>query len=117
MSRHYHHIWGVSGQFVRLEGRYDWWPLNDPLWVSEDATNLDFYFSPETSYLANTEKTPSPEKLLAFSQAAREIARKKLDAVAKLAVAQNLRASQEAYDLERLIASIDHFMRQDDLYR
>lgn len=117
MVRHYHHTWGISGQFVRLEGRCDWWPLNDSLWANKDTGNLDFYFSPETSYLTHTEKIPSPDKLLAFAQAAREISRKKLDAVAKLAVARDLRAAQEAYDLERLIASIDHFMQQDDLYR
>ncbi len=68
--------------------------------------------------LPPTKSRPKPpiERALVFTEAARAIARQKLDAVAISEIARDLRAAQAEYDLEKLIESIDRYLKQDEWF-
>ncbi|UOO80733.1 hypothetical protein LVJ83_06970 [Uruburuella testudinis] len=113
----FHHISGINGQFVKLEGRNHWLQTNDPEWRPKRA-DIGFSLNSEPLYaLAAPEAPAQPDKLLRFREEAQAIARKKLDAMALAGVADSLRSAQAEYDLEKLIAAIDHHLQQDDLFK
>ena len=118
MKRTYRHLFGIGARFVQLEGREPWWPLNDAQWQADPAERLAFYLYSEQLYLlAADEIAPeAADKVLVFTEAARAIARQKLDAVAISEIARDLRAAQAEYDLEKLIESIDRYLKQDEWF-
>ena len=54
--------------------------------------------------------------MLVFTEADRAIARQKHDSVAISEIARDLRAAQAEYDLEKLIESIDRYLKQDEWF-
>ena len=48
---------------------------------------------------------------------ARALDRKRLEALALMELAKNLKAAQAEYDLEKLIEKIDFHLKQDDIFQ
>lgn len=116
MTRKFRHISGLGGQFIKLEGRADWLPVNDAEWQPDAAA--DAFRLENEQFYALGEHPPLPEtdNILLFTREAEALARKKLEAAALLEIARSLQDAQQAYDLEKLIDAIDFHLKQDHLF-
>lgn len=99
-----------------LKDAKPWWPLNDAQWQADPAESLAFYLYSEQFYLlAADEIAPeAADKVLVFTEAARAIARQKLDAVAISEIARDLRAAQAEYDCLSSLSTA--YLKQDEWF-
>lgn len=119
-TRIFRHLSGLNGQFIKLEGRAHWLPVNDAEWQPDPAAGSGFSIRNEQYYALADETPPEPlpeDKVLLFSAEAEAIERKRLEALALAELAKNLHAAQVEYDLEALIEAINRHLQQDDLYK
>ncbi|MDO5074015.1 MAG: hypothetical protein Q4D63_06395 [Neisseria animaloris] len=117
--RKFKHVYGLNGQFVKLENRPYWLQVNDAEYHPDHAVSTAFGLTGENLYALEGDMPPLklPGNVLTFSKEADAIERKKLEAAALAEIAKNLSAAQAEYELEKLIESIEYYLKQDDLFK
>ncbi|MCP1659581.1 hypothetical protein [Neisseria perflava] len=113
------HIFGADGQFVLLENRNYWLAVNDADWQNAPPIGADVIMHDEAFYPTGSDypEIELPDNVKIFSEEARLLEQKRLDALALEELARDLKAANAGYDLERLIAKIDfHLTGQDKLF-
>lgn len=113
------HVYGLNGQFVLLEDSSYWMPVNDADWDNTPILDEDFFLNTEPVYSPDAQmpQLELPDNIKVFSEEARALDRKRLEAFALMELAKNLKAAQAEYDLEKLIEKIDFHLKQDDIFQ
>lgn len=109
----YRHIYGIGNQFIKPQGRSQWYPINEDRWDAPPQSE-PFIFSDEALYMLdshniklNVQMKLSPENAeMRMQQALREEALRE--------IARDLKAS---LDEEKLAQAIDFFSRHDELFK
>ena len=114
----FNHIYGLNGQFVLLEGGSCWMPVNDTDWDDTPILDKDFFLNAEPVYSPDAQMPPLelPDNIKVFSEEARALERRRLEAIALAELAKNLKAAQAEDDLEKLLGKIDFHLKQDDIF-
>lgn len=113
------HVYGLNGQFVLLEDSSYWMPVNDAEWDNTPILDEDFFLNTEPVYSPDAQmpQLELSDNIKVFSEEARALDRKRLEALALMELAKNLKAAQAEYDLEKLIEKIDFHLKQDDIFQ
>ena len=117
--KRYQHLSGLNHRFIKLEGRDYWMLLNDDSWAETTHAPLDFLFADEQFYTFSQGETTAQQQAerLLFREVAAAVARQQLESEAINEIARDLKAAFAEQDMERLIESFSHYLKQDDWYR
>lgn len=107
--RQYRHIYGIGYQFIKPQGRNQWYPINEDRW--ELPPGEPFFFTDETLFLPLQARLNVQMKLASDNAEARLQKALREDALRE--IARNLKAS---LDEEKLAQAIDFFSRQDEWF-
>ena len=115
--KRYQHLNGLNHRFIKLEGRDYWLPLNDDSWADASNEILGFLFTNENFYtFPQDEAAQQQAERLLFREIAATVTRQQLDSEALTEIARDLKAIYAEQDMEHLIDSIHHYLKQDDLF-
>lgn len=105
----YRHVYGIGSQFIKPQGRNQWYPINEERWAP--SLGEPFLFINEALYL------PRPAPLGTQMKLASENAETRLQRIlredALREIARNLR---DSLDEEKLAQAIDFFSRQNEWF-
>lgn len=113
--KRFNHLFGLEGRFMLHESRGTWMPVNDGSYCSAPPVPAGL-LRHELFVPADGIGIPFdlPDNIKIFSDEARALEQQRLLMLSLQSLADNLRASQAEYGLEKLIESIDFHMRQED---
>lgn len=110
----YQHLYGIGNQFIKPQGRNQWWPLNDSHWQSDAADSHTFLFAPEDVYLFGQ----ADEKLYVRMKIAAESEQERLDKELREQVLRDIaRDFKASLNEDQLAEAIDHFIRYEHLFK
>lgn len=108
----YRHIYGIGNQFIKPQGRNQWYPINEDRW-EESTPRESFFFSNEALYLLENSGIKLRVQMKLDAGQTEERMQKALREEALREIARDLKASM---DEEKLAEAIDFFSRHDELF-
>ncbi|ASK28274.1 hypothetical protein [Neisseria chenwenguii] len=111
-------FFGHNGQFVLLENRAHWLPVNDANWDDTPAPDAEFFVDDATLFPPDEAGLPLtlPDNVKIFGEEAQKIEQQRLEALALAELAKNLKAAQHEYDLEAQLEKIDFHLNEDKFF-
>lgn len=114
----FRHINGMDGQFILLENHPSWMPVNDADFNHAAPLPDGLAVHEESFYpFEKINATESSDNIKIFSEEARRLEKERLNAVALIELAKNLKAAQAEADLATLLEKMDFHLKQDDIFK
>lgn len=115
----FNHIDGLNGQFILLENKNYWMPINDLSWHKHPSSDLDFIMHNELFYALKEQALSFtlPSNIKIFNDETQILERKRLETLALADLAKNLHAAKAEYDLETLLNKINFHLKEDDFFK
>lgn len=113
----FRHINGMDGQFILLENHPSWMPVNDADFNHAAPLPDGLAVHEESFYPFEKIDTESADNIKIFSEEALRLEKERLNAVALVELAKNLKAAQAEADLAALLEKMDFHLKQDDIFK
>ena len=113
----FRHINGMDGQFILLENHPSWMPVNDADFNHAAPLPDGLAVHEESFYLFEKIDAESADNIKIFSEEALRLEKERLNAVALVELAKNLKAAQAEADLAALLDKMDFHLKQDDIFK
>ena len=116
----FHHLFGIGGRFVCLEGRDSWQIVNDALWDDPAAPDENFVWADEPLYLHCTENDTAlftDGKVTRFREVRRRIEQQRLARLALDETVADLRAVAAEQSLAHLLERMDFHLKEKDIFK
>ncbi|WP_448977518.1 hypothetical protein [Neisseria sp.] len=113
----FRHINGMDGQFILLENHPSWMPVNDADFNHAAPLPDGLVVHEESFYPFEKIDTESADNIKIFSEEALRLEKERLNAVALVELAKNLKAAQAEADLAALLEKMDFHLKQDDIFK
>ena len=113
----FRHINGMDGQFILLENHPSWMPVNDADFNHATPLPDGLAVHEESFYPFEKIDVESADNIKIFSEEALRLEKERLNAVALVELAKNLKAAQTEADLAALLEKMDFHLKQDDIFK
>ncbi|WP_295848965.1 hypothetical protein [uncultured Neisseria sp.] len=113
----FRHINGMDGQFILLENHPSWMPVNDADFNHAAPLPDGLAVHEESFYPFEKIDVESADNIKIFSEEALRLEKERLNAVALVELAKNLKAAQAEVDLAALLEKMDFHLKQDDIFK
>lgn len=113
----FRHISGMDGQFILLENHPSWMPVNDADFNHAAPLPDGLAVHEESFYPFEKIDVESADNIKIFSEEALRLEKERLNAVALVELAKNLKAAQAEVDLAALLGKMDFHLKQDDIFK
>ncbi|WP_295861982.1 hypothetical protein [uncultured Neisseria sp.] len=113
----FRHISGMDGQFILLENHPSWMPVNDADFNHAAPLPDGLAVHEESFYPFEKIDVESADNIKIFSEEALRLEKERLNAVALVELAKNLKAAQAEVDLAALLEKMDFHLKQDDIFK
>ena len=113
----FRHINGMDGQFILLENHPSWMPVNDADFNHAAPLPDGLAVHEESFYPFEKIDVESADNIKIFSEEALRLEKERLNAVALVELAKNLKAAQAEADLATLLEKMDFHLKQDDIFK
>ena len=113
----FRHINGMDGQFILLENHPSWMPVNDADFNHAAPLPDGLAVHEESFYPFEIIDTESTDNIKIFSEEALRLEKERLNAVALVELAKNLKAAQAEADLAALLEKMDFHLKPDDIFK
>lgn len=113
----FRHISGMDGQFILLENHPSWMPVNDADFNHAAPLPDGLAVHEESFYPFEKIDVESADNIKIFSEEALRLEKERLNAVALVELAKNLKAAQAEADLVALLEKMDFHLKQDDIFK
>lgn len=113
----FRHINGMDGQFILLENHPSWMPVNDADFNHAAPLPDGLAVHEESFYPFEKIDVESADNIKIFSEEALRLEKERLNAVALVELAKNLKAAQAEADLSALLEKMDFHLKQDDIFK
>lgn len=113
----FRHINGMDGQFILLENHPSWMPVNDADFNHAAPLPDGLAVHEESFYPFEKIDVESADNIKIFSEEALRLEKERLNAVALVELAKNLKAAQAEADLAALLEKMDFHLKQDDIFK
>lgn len=114
----FRHINGMDGQFILLENHPSWMPVNDADFNHAAPLPDGLAVHEESFYpFEKIDAAESADNIKIFSEEALRLEKERLNAVALVELAKNLKAAQAEADLAALLDKMDFHLKQDDIFK
>lgn len=113
----FRHINGMDGQFILLENHPSWMPVNDGDFNHAAPLPDGLAVHEESFYPFEKIDVESADNIKIFSEEALRLEKERLNAVALVELAKNLKAAQAEADLAALLEKMDFHLKQDDIFK
>lgn len=114
----FRHINGMDGQFILLENHPSWMPVNDADFNHATPLHDSLAVHEESFYpFEKIDTAESADNIKIFSEEALRLEKERLNAVALVELAKNLKAAQAESDLVALLEKMDFHLKQDDIFK
>ena len=113
----FRHINGMDGQFILLENHPSWMPVNDADFNHAAPLPDGLAVHEESFYPFEKIDVESADNIKIFSEEALRLEKERLNAVALVELAKNLKAAQAEADLVALLEKMDFHLKQDDIFK
>lgn len=113
----FRHINGMDGQFILLENHPSWMPVNDADFNHAAPLPDGLAVYEESFYPFEKIDVESADNIKIFSEEALRLEKERLNAVALVELAKNLKAAQAEVDLAALLEKMDFHLKQDDIFK
>ena len=113
----FRHINGMDGQFILLENHPSWMPINDADFNHAAPLPDGLAVHEESFYPFEKIDVESADNIKIFSEEALRLEKERLNAVALVELAKNLKAAQAEADLAALLEKMDFHLKQDDIFK
>ena len=113
----FRHINGMDGQFILLENHPSWMPVNDADFNHAAPLPDGLAVHEESFYPFEKIDVESADNIKIFSAEALRLEKERLNAVALVELAKNLKAAQAEADLAALLEKMDFHLKQDDIFK
>ena len=111
------HINGMDGQFILLENHPSWMPVNDADFNHAAPLPDGLAVHEESFYPFEKIDVESADNIKIFSEEALRLEKERLNAIALVELAKNLKAAQAEADLAALLEKMDFHLKQDDIFK
>lgn len=113
----FRHINGMDGQFILLENHPSWMPVNDGDFNHAAPLPDGLAVHEESFYPFEKIDVESADNIKIFSEEALRLEKERLNAIALVELAKNLKAAQAEADLSALLEKMDFHLKQDDIFK
>ncbi|OFM31731.1 hypothetical protein [Neisseria sp. HMSC068C04] len=113
----FRHINGMDGQFILLENHPSWMPVNDGDFNHAAPLPDGLAVHEESFYPFEKIDVESADNIKIFSEEALRLEKERLNAIALVELAKNLKAAQAEADLAALLEKMDFHLKQDDIFK
>lgn len=113
----FRHINGMDGQFILLENHPSWMPVNDADFNHTAPLPDGLAVHEESFYPFEKIDVESADNIKIFSEEALRLEKERLNAIALVELAKNLKAAQAEADLAALLEKMDFHLKQDDIFK
>lgn len=113
----FRHINGMDGQFILLENHFSWMPVNDADFNHAAPLPNGLAVHEESFYPFEKIDVESADNIKIFSEEALRLEKERLNAVALVELAKNLKAAQAESDLVALLEKMNFHLKQDDIFK
>ncbi|HHX2501037.1 hypothetical protein [Neisseria subflava] len=113
----FRHINGMDGQFILLENHPSWMPVNDADFNHAAPLPDGLAVHEESFYPFEKIDVESADNIKIFSEEALRLEKERLNAIALVELAKNLKAAQAEADLAALLEKMDFHLKQDDIFK
>ena len=113
----FRHINGMDGKFILLENHPSWMPVNDADFNHAAHLPDGLAVHEESFYPFEKIDVESADNIKIFSEEALRLEKERLNAVALVELAKNLKAAQAEADLAALLEKMDFHLKQDDIFK
>ena len=113
----FRHINGMDGKFILLENHPSWMPVNDADFNHAAPLPDGLAVHEESFYPFEKIDVESADNIKIFSEEALRLEKERLNAVALVELAKNLKAAQAEVDLAALLEKMDFHLKQDDIFK
>ena len=113
----FRHINGMDGQFILLENHPSWMPVNDADFNHAAPLPDGLAVHEESFYPFEKIDVESADNIKIFREEALRLEKERLNAVALVELAKNLKATQAEADLAALLEKMDFHLKQDDIFK
>lgn len=113
----FRHINGMDGQFILLENHPSWMPVNDADFNHAAPLPDGLAVHEESFYPFEKIDVESADNIKIFSEEALRLEKERLNAIALVELAKNLKAAQAEADLSALLEKMDFHLKQDDIFK
>ena len=113
----FRHINGMDGQFILLENHPTWMPVNDADFNHAAPLPDGLAVHEESFYPFEKIDVESADNIKIFSEEALRLEKERLNAIALVELAKNLKAAQAEADLAALLEKMDFHLKQDDIFK
>ena len=108
----------MDGQFILLENHPSWMPVNDADFNHAAPLPDGLAVHEESFYpFEKINAAESADNIKIFSEEALRLEKERLNAVALVELAKNLKAAQAEADLVALLEKMDFHLKQDDIFK
>ena len=114
----FRHINGMDGQFILLENHPSWMPVNDANFNHAAPLPDGLAVHEESFYpFEKINAAESADNIKIFSEEALRLEKERLNAVALVELAKNLKDAQAEADIAALLKKMDFHLKQDDIFK
>lgn len=113
----FRHINGMDGQFILLENHPSWMPVNDGDFNHAAPLPDGLAVHEESFYPFEKIDVESADNIKIFSEEALRLEKERLNAIALVELAKNLKAAQAEADLAALLEKMNFHLKQDDIFK
>ena len=113
----FRHINGMDGKFILLENHPSWMPVNDADFNHTAPLPDGLAVHEESVYPFEKIDVESADNIKIFSEEALRLEKERLNAIALVELAKNLKAAQAEADLAALLEKMDFHLKQDDIFK
>ena len=113
----FRHINGMDGKFILLENHPSWMPVNDADFNHAAPLPDGLAVHEESFYPFEKIDVESADNIKIFSEEALRLEKERLNAIALVELAKNLKAAQAEADLAALLEKMDFHLKQDDIFK
>lgn len=113
----FRHINGMDGKFILLENHPSWMPVNDADFNHTAPLPDGLAVHEESFYPFEKIDVESADNIKIFSEEALRLEKERLNAIALVELAKNLKAAQAEADLAALLEKMDFHLKQDDIFK
>ena len=113
----FRHINGMNGKFILLENHPSWMPVNDADFNHTAPLPDGLAVHEESFYPFEKIDVESADNIKIFSEEALRLEKERLNAIALVELAKNLKAAQAEADLAALLEKMDFHLKQDDIFK
>ncbi|KZC77110.1 hypothetical protein TW89_0098 [Neisseria flavescens] len=108
----------MDGQFILLENHPSWMPVNDADFNHAAPLPDGLAVHEESFYpFEKIDTAELADNIKIFSEEALRLEKERLNAVALVELAKNLKAAQAEADLAALLEKMDFHLKQDDIFK